>query len=287
MSLPTDWDINWDKSSGYTPVDYSRPWEAEGWGSDDVVVTGPTKLQVAQAQADATPILPQRPGFVPGQKDYMYMATEKEQRRERRAQAKDLAEARGRSWRDTPLPIPIREEPEVKFPDWRGPKIDYPDWRDTPLPTPREDEVSILPVPSPRRDREWGEDLRPGEVGLIGYEGPGNPRWERENPREVVIQPIKRNPGWSSQGKYGGRPATSGQDFTGGPTLYSHDDIFAGRVPNEFASTQPVSRPRRRERAFNVRDTWRRPTSGRGFSTSATQPLRRRESSMWDVFGRR
>lgn len=32
MSLPTDWDINWDKSSGYTPVDYSRPWEAEGWG---------------------------------------------------------------------------------------------------------------------------------------------------------------------------------------------------------------------------------------------------------------
>ena len=250
MSLPTDWDINWDKSSGYTPVDYSRPWEAEGWGSDDVVVTGPTKLQVAQAQADATPILPQRPGFVPGQKDYMYMATEKEQRRERRAQAKDLAEARGRSWRDTPLPIPIREEPEVKYPDWRGPKIDYPDWRDTPLPTPREDEVviqpvpgpkedevRILPVPAPKRDREWGES-RPDEA-YIQIEGPGNPSWERRNPREITIQPV-------------------------------------------------VSRPRRRERAFNVRDTWRRPTSGRGFSTSATQPLRReRGSSMWDVFGRR
>ena len=266
MSLPTDWDINWDKSSGYTPVDYSPSWEAEGWGSDDVVVTGPTKLQIAQAQADATPILPQRPGFVPGQKDYMYMATEKEQRRERRAQAKDLAEARGRSWRDTPLPIPVKEEPEVVYPDWRGPKIDYPNWRDTPLPNPREDVVVIQPVPGtqdpevgpgkkypfgrpdpshppgviyspePKREREWGES-RPDEA-YIQIEGPGNPSWERRNPKEVTIQ--------------------------------------------------PVSRPRRRERAFNVRDTWRRPTSGRGFSTSATQPLRReRGSSMWDVFGRR
>ena len=228
MSLPPDWDITWDKASGYTPVDYSRPWEAEGWGSDDVIVTGPTKLQVAQAQADATPILPQKPGFRQGQKDYEYMSTEKEQRRERRAQAKDLAEARGRSWRDTPLPIPLKAEPKVEYPDWRGPKIDYPDWRDTPLPTPREDIVIIQPAPEER---------------------------------EVTIQPVP---------------------------IPEDDKVWSGGS-RDFDERTGTYRPghRRRERAFNVRDTWRRPASGRGFSTSATQPLRRRESSMWDVFGRR
>ena len=258
MSLPTDWEINWDKPSGYTPVDYSRPWDAEGWGSGDVVVTAPLKMDVEQAKFDTRPIIPDKPGFVPGQKDYMYMATEKEQRRERRAQAKDLAEARGRSWRDTPLPVPVREEP----------KTVYPDWRDTPLPNPKKDIVlpepdptsdeykrwkesvekggfdwtggegprpGVIYSPGPKREREWGES-RPGEA-YIQIEGPGNPSWEKRNPREVTIQ--------------------------------------------------PVSRPRRRERAFNVRDTWRRPVAGRGFSTSATQPLRRRGSSMWDVFGRR
>jgi hypothetical protein len=204
-----NWDVNWDSPSGYVPVEYVRPWDVEGWGSEDVVVTAPLKIDVAQKKFDERPIIPDRPGFREGQKDYEYMATEKEQRRERRAQARDLAEARGRSWRDTPLPMPVKEEKEIKYPRWQdqerevvikplpgtgprdpevGPGKKYPFGRPSPNDPPgliysrepNEREVVIQPVPTPREKRGWGE-TRPGEM-YIQVEGPGNPSWERRNP---------------------------------------------------------------------------------------------------------
>ena len=184
-----NWDLGYNSTSRYTPSEYAGPWETEGWGSNDVVVTPPLKIEVEQKKFDDRPIIPNQPGFREGQTDYIYMPTEKEQRRERRAQAVDLARERGTRWQDRQLPTPIKKEPE----------IEYPSWRDTPLPTPREDEVFIqpipreeeaviLPVPGPRepRRREWGES-RPDEV-YIQVEGPGNPSWESRNPERAPRQ---------------------------------------------------------------------------------------------------
>ncbi len=189
------WDMNWDSPSTYTPTEYVRPWDVEGWGSGDVVVTAPLKIDTAQKKFDQRPIIPDKPGFREGQKDYEYMATEKEQRRERRAQARDLAEERGRSWRDTPLPMPVKEEKERKYPRWQdqerevviqpvpgpsdpevGPGRKYPFGR----PDPRFPDRIYSRGPNEREERRWGES-RPDEM-YIQIEGPGNPSWERRNP---------------------------------------------------------------------------------------------------------
>jgi len=195
--------LNWELGnipSSYTPVEYINPWDTEEWGANDVIVTAPRKIDVEQEKFDQRPIIPGKPGFQQGQRDYVYMPTEKEQRRERRAQARDLAAERTIDWRTIPLPGPVEKPPKEKV---------YSDWRETKIPERRE--VTIQPIPRrevtiqpiPRREREWGES-RPDEM-YIQVEGPGNPSWEERNPR--------------------------------------------------------------RERAFDVRST------GRGFNTSATQPL--------------
>ena len=108
------------------------------------------------------------------------MPTEKEQWIIGDENKRRQAVAVGKDWRESRLPRRV----EAKAPPVYG------DWREAEIPERRE--VNIQPIP--RRDREWGEDLRPGEVGLIGYEGPGNPRWERDNPREreVTIQPVQK-----------------------------------------------------------------------------------------------
>ena len=168
-----DWGINWDTPSGYTSTnEYVRPWDREGWGADDVVVTPPRN--------PGGYVPPSRPGIQEGQRDYVFMPTEKEQWRIGDENKRRQAVAVGKDWRESRLPRRVEE---------KAPPV-YGDWREAEIPERRE--VNIQPIP--RRDREWGEDLRPGEVGLIGYEGPGNPRWERDNPREreVTIQPVQR-----------------------------------------------------------------------------------------------
>ena len=158
-----DWGINWDTPSGYTSTnEYVRPWDVEGWGADDVVVTPP--------RSPGNYVPPSRPGIQEGQRDYVFMPTEKEQWRIGDENKRRQALAVGKDWREARLPYTPTDKEKNR----------------------ERREVNIQPVP--RRDREWGEDLRPGEVGLIGYEGPGNPRWERDNPREreVTIQPVPR-----------------------------------------------------------------------------------------------
>tara|TARA_R100000458_G_C8274633_1_gene249639 strand:+ start:486 stop:1187 length:702 start_codon:yes stop_codon:yes gene_type:complete len=156
-----DWGINWDKPSSYTPTnEYVRPWDREGWGADDVVVTPPRN--------PGGYVPPSRPGIQEGQKDYVFMPTEKEQWRTRDENKRRQALAVGKDWREARLP---RKEKEATI------QPVYGDWREAEIPERRE--VNIQPVP--RRDREWGES-RPDEA-YIQIEGPGNPSWERRNPR--------------------------------------------------------------------------------------------------------
>ena len=163
-----DWGINWDKSSSYTPTnEYVRPWDVEGWGSNDVVVTPP--------RSPGNYVPPSKPGIQEGQRDYVFMPTEKEQWRIGDENKRRQAVAVGKDWRESQLP---RSVPKEKT---------YGDWRETEIPKRRE--VSIQPVP--RRDREWGES-RPDE-GYIQVEGPGNPSWERRNPRRENRRPSLRD----------------------------------------------------------------------------------------------
>ena len=162
-----DWGINWDKPSSYTSTkEYVRPWDVEGWGTDDVVVTPP--------RSPGNYVPPSRPALQEGQRDYVFMPTEKEQWRIGDENKRRQALAVGKDWREARLP---RKEKEVTI------QPVYGDWRETKLPERKE--VNIQPVP--RRDREWGES-RPDEA-YIQIEGPGNPSWERRNPREETRKP--------------------------------------------------------------------------------------------------
>tara|TARA_Y100001973_G_C5207682_1_gene342841 strand:+ start:7437 stop:8063 length:627 start_codon:yes stop_codon:yes gene_type:complete len=162
-----DWEIDWDTPSGYTPTnEYVRPWDVEGWGAGDVEITPPRN--------PGGYVPPSRPGIQEGQRDYVFMPTEKEQWRIEDENKRRQALAVGKDWKEARLPYtPTEKEKIRRFNRNRERR-----------------EVSIQPVP--RRDREWGES-RPGE-GYIQVEGPGNPSWERRNPREreVTIQPVPK-----------------------------------------------------------------------------------------------
>ena len=173
-------DIEWDLGrTDYTPATdpYVAPWERDNWGANDVVITPPRN--------PGGYVRPERPLIRRGQTDYVFMPTEKGARRERREQAKEMAELRGRDWREERLPRSAPKEPKERV---------YRDWREVELPERRE--VSIQPAP--RREREWGES-RPGEA-YIQIEGPGNPSWERRNPRVAAPRQASRGLLTSSTG---------------------------------------------------------------------------------------
>ena len=122
-------DIEWDLGrSAYVPQEYVRPWDREGWGGSDVVVTPPREGAWK----------PNKPGFQQGQRDYQYMATEKEQRRERAVELADQARKEGIDWRERQLPREAianrRSDPPEKV---------YGDWREAEIPKERKSEVGI------------------------------------------------------------------------------------------------------------------------------------------------
>jgi len=175
-----DWGINWDKSSSYTPTnEYVRPWDVEGWGSNDVVVTPP--------RSPGNYVPPSKPGIQEGQRDYVFMPTEKEQWRIGDENKRRQALAVGKDWREARLPRSVPKEPKEKvYPDWRDSEVGegtkYPYGKPDPSHPP-----DVIYSREPRRERDWGES-RPGE-GYIQVEGPGNPSWERRNPREETRKP--------------------------------------------------------------------------------------------------
>lgn len=162
-----NWELDWDKPSGYVSTnEYVRPWDVEGWGTGDVEITPPRN--------PGGYVPPSRPGIQEGQRDYVFMPTEKEQWRIEDENKRRQAVAVGKDWKEARLPYTPTDKERKR--ERRGePYQDDSMWKKY-----------------PRRDREWGES-RPGE-GYIQVEGPGNPSWERRNPREreVTIQPVPR-----------------------------------------------------------------------------------------------
>ena len=174
-----NWELNCDKPSGYVAAnEYIRPWDREGWGANDVVITPPRN--------PGGYVPPSRPGIQEGQRDYVFMPTEKEQWRIGDENKRRQAVAVGKDWRESQLP---RKEKEATI------QPVYGDWREAEIP---EREVTIQPAP---RERDWGES-RPGE-GYIQVEGPGNPSWEKRNPRrsslrDTLMKDMGRHSGLSS-----------------------------------------------------------------------------------------
>ena len=145
-------DIEWDLGrSDYVPQEYVRPWDREGWDGSDVAVTPPREKAWK----------PNKPGFQQGQRDYQYMATEKEQRRERARELADQAKKEGVDWRERQLPREAianrRSDPPEKV---------YGNWREAEM--PKEREVSIQPVPSPQEGR-WGERIGFRGIGTADF----------------------------------------------------------------------------------------------------------------------
>ena len=303
-----NWDMDYNTKSTYQPREYVAPWDAEGWGGSDVKTTPPTRLQSAQAQADARPILAKQPGFIEGQRDYVFMPTEKEQRRERAAQVATLAKERGTRWQDIPLPGGYREAPEPTYGRWQDAKLPGSNDEVRIQPVPDRDEVRIQPVPD-RNEGRWGEriDWEPGTPGTADWidsdgdrtddryqTGPGAPR----KPRGTWVNNETGQP-WKSSGRGdyspGSRPGPSDmpeawdddprlQDYT---FQVSEDQSRpvkgrgGGRRPlwgqtSGNRSTGIKKGSSRRARAFDVRDTWRTPRFGGGMNTSSTTDLRNR-----------
>lgn len=149
-------DIEWDLGrTDYEPATgaYIAPWDRQGWGGNDVVLTPP--------RSPGNYVPPSRPAIQEGQRDYVYMPTEKEQWRIGDENKRRQAVAVGKDWRESRLPRSVPEEPKEKV---------YGDWRETKIP----------------ETREWGES-RPDEA-YIQVEGPGNPSWERRNPRKPSLR---------------------------------------------------------------------------------------------------
>ena len=149
-------DIEWDLGrTDYEPATgaYVAPWDRQGWGSNDVVLTPPRN--------PGGYVPPSRPAIQEGQRDYVYMPTEKEQWRIGDENKRRQAAAVGKDWRESRLPRSVPEEPKEKV---------YGDWREAEIP----------------ETREWGES-RPDEA-YIQVEGPGNPSWERRNPRNPSLR---------------------------------------------------------------------------------------------------
>ena len=178
-------DIEWDLGrTDYEPATgaYVAPWDRQGWGSNDVVLTPP--------RSPGGYVPPSRPAIQEGQRDYVYMPTEKEQWRIGDENKRRQAAAVGKDWRESRLPRSVPEEPKEKV---------YEDWRESKLPEKRDPRAPIGTKPwhfQKEDRREWGES-RPDEA-YIQIEGPGNPSWERRNPRrsslrDTLIGAMKRS----------------------------------------------------------------------------------------------
>ena len=137
-----DWGINWDTPSGYTPTnEYVRPWDREGWGANDVVITPPRN--------PGGYVPPSRPGIQEGQRDYVFMPTEKEQWRIGDENKRRQAVAVGKDWRESRLP---RKEKEVTI------QPVYGDWREAEIPERRGEpyQDDSMWKKYPRRDIKGG-----------------------------------------------------------------------------------------------------------------------------------
>ena len=123
-------DIEWDLGrTDYEPETgaYVAPWDRQGWGGNDVVLTPP--------RSPGNYVPPSRPAIQEGQRDYVYMPTEREQWRIGDENKRRQAAAIGKDWRESRLPRSVPEEPKEKV---------YGNWREAEIPERRE--VNIQPI---------------------------------------------------------------------------------------------------------------------------------------------
>ena len=100
-------DIEWDLGrTDYEPATgaYVAPWDRQGWGGNDVALTPP--------RTPGGYVPPSRPGIQEGQRDYVFMPTEKEQWRTEDENKRRQALAVGKDWKEARLP---RKEREVTY----------------------------------------------------------------------------------------------------------------------------------------------------------------------------
>ena len=122
-------DIEWDLGrTDYEPATgaYVAPWDRQGWGSNDVVLTPP--------RSPGSYVPPSRPAIQEGQRDYVFMPTEKEQWRIGDENKRRQALAVGKDWREARLPRKVEEKAPPVYGDWREAKL--PERREKPERTP-------------------------------------------------------------------------------------------------------------------------------------------------------
>ena len=178
-----------------------------------------------------------------------------------------IARERGTRWQDTPLPGE-RPAPEPKYGRWQDAEL------------PGGDEVRIQPVP----DRvEFHDEVRIQPIKDEDRKGP--PVRHRKGPGYGAIpedNDFEIDPGFMD---FYNRQKSPIYDGRGNVTGYNHGygerETFDTPIPrdqytgpgHEMGESRLIPRPKRRERAFDVRDTWRTPRPSRGISTSSTRNL--------------
>ena len=245
-----DWGMNWDKPSSYKPTnEYVRPWDVEGWGTDDVVVTPP--------RSPGNYVPPSRPALQEGQRDYVFMPTEKEQWRIGDENKRRQALAVGKDWREARLPRSVPEEPKEKvYPDWDKPEI--PERREVTIQPVFGDKPWDSKIPErrgepyqddsmwkkyPRREREWDDsEVGPGKKYPFGKPDP------RHGP-DVIYS---KDPREEDRRVYagGGSPirGISGHDYVNNPKYKDH---------REHREKQPRRPSLRDTLVGDMRRSWR------------------------------
>jgi hypothetical protein len=199
-----DWAIDWDTPSGYTSTnEYVRPWDVEGWGSGDVVITPPRN--------PGGYVPPSRPGIQEGQRDYVFMPTEKEQWRTEDENKRRQALAVGKDWKEARLPRSVPEELKEKvYPDWRddvGPGKKYPYGKPDPSHPP--DVVHSRPV-FPKEPREEDRRVYAGGGspirGVSGHDYLNDPKYRDHGEKRAygkpVMPPKREKHPWGTEGDH-------------------------------------------------------------------------------------
>ena len=84
----------------YTPIERTNPWEKSDWGSRDVVRTPPRE----KPKKEDNPYRPQLRGVERDQRDYAYMPTETEVRREDERWTREQKAKESEPWQQRPDP---------------------------------------------------------------------------------------------------------------------------------------------------------------------------------------
>ena len=110
-----DWTLG-DTQSSYVPQEYIHPWDREGWGGDIAVNPGVVSPVTHETRPPIRiPVKTEVPRVRPGQRDYIYMPTRREERRNQLEEIQHYDDVMGKDWRESPLPRGSRREEGYKY----------------------------------------------------------------------------------------------------------------------------------------------------------------------------